>query len=127
MLFLLSRTRSNNTLRIRSFLSSHSLAILLLLILPIVYLPLTLAAQQKQEIRQQAATKWIAARPILPSGLDSSWHLVFNDEFNGKTLDSTRWITNTGRRGICSSVDVGGIACFDASAISVSNGNVQIE
>ena len=114
-------------MRIRTLLSSRSFEILLLLVLLIVYPLLALSSQQKQEIRKQATTTPNATRPILPPGLDSSWHLVFDDEFNGRALDSTRWITNAGRGGTCTSVDVGGVACFDSSAISVSSGNVHIE
>jgi len=116
-------------MRIRTLLSSHSLEILLLLVLLIILplLVLFLFSQQKQEIRKQAATTRHASGSVLPSGLDSSWHLVFDDEFNGRTLDSSKWITNAGRGGTCTSVDVGSVACFDSSAISVSNGNVRIE
>jgi beta-glucanase (GH16 family) len=101
--------------------------ILLLLVLLINHPLISLSSQQKQEFRQAAATTLHAPGPILPSGLDSSWHLVFDDEFNGRTLDSTRWITNAGRGGKCTSVDMGGVACFDSSAITVNNGNVHIE
>ena len=114
-------------MRIRTLLSSHSLDRLLLFVLLLVYPFISLSSQQKQEIRQQATATRNTTGPILPSGLDSSWHLVFDDEFNSRTLDSTKWITNAGRGGKCTSVDVGGIACFDSSAISVNNGNVHIE
>src|SRR5947209_13694270 len=114
-------------MRIRTLLFSHSFEILLLLVLLIVHPLPALSTQQRQEIRQQAATARHASEPIWPPGVDSSWHLVFDDEFNSRTLDSTRWITNAGRGGTCTSVDVGGVACFDSSAISVSNGNVHIE
>ena len=80
----------------------------LLLVLLIVYPPIPLPSQQKQEKRQQATAIRNITGPILPSGLDSSWHLVFDDEFNSRTLDSTKWITNAGRGGTCTSVDVGG-------------------
>jgi len=99
--------------RIRTFLSSHSMEIRLLLVLLIVYPFISLSSPQKQEIHQQAAPTRNTTGPILLSGLDSSWHLVFDDEFNSRTLDSTKWITNAGRGGKCTSVDVGGIACFD--------------
>ena len=95
-------------MRIRTFLSSHSMEIRLLLVLLIVYPPIPLPSQQKQEKRQQATAIRNITGPILPSGLDSSWHLVFDDEFNSRTLDSTKWITNAGRGGTCTSVDVGG-------------------
>ncbi|MBV9229153.1 MAG: glycoside hydrolase family 16 protein [Chloroflexi bacterium] len=114
-------------MRIRTLLSSHAFELLLLLVLLIVYSILVLSSQQQPEIRRQAATKRNATRPILPAGLDSSWHLVFDDEFNGGTLDTGKWITNAGRGGKCTSVDVDGIACFDSSAISVSDGNLHIE
>ena len=80
----------------------------LLLVLLIVYPPIPLPSQQKQEKRQQATAIRNITGPILPYGLDSSWHLVFDDEFNSRTLDSTKWITNAGRGGTCTSVDVGG-------------------
>src|SRR5256714_272876 len=114
-------------MRIRTFLSSPSMEIRLLLVLLIVSPPTPLSSKQKQENRQQATAIRNITGPILPSGLDSSWHLGFDDEFNSRTLDSARWITNAGRGGKCTSVDVGGIACFDSSAISVHNGNVHIE
>jgi len=113
-------------MRIRTLFSSLSIGILVLLVLLIVH-PLSLFSRQKQEIRRQTTTTQKTPDPHLPAGLDSSWHLVFDDEFSGGTLDSTKWITNAGRGGTCTSVDVGGAACFDASAISVSNGNVHIE
>ena len=53
--------------------------------------------------------------------------LIFDDEFHSTTLDTSKWITNAGRGGVCTSVDVGGIACFDPQAVSVSNGSAHIE
>jgi beta-glucanase (GH16 family) len=126
ILSLLCRFLSSFIMRIRTLLSSHTFEMLLLVLL-IVHMLLDLPSQQRQVIHQQTAPIWHATEPILPPGLDSSWHLVFDDEFNGRTLDSTKWITNAGRGGTCTSVDVGGAACFDSSAISVSNGNVHIE
>jgi beta-glucanase (GH16 family) len=107
---------------------------ILLLGVLLVELPLTIFFSRHQHSQQHLAT--VTASPtapltnatLLPPGLDSSWHLVFDDEFQGTTLDSSKWITTANRPGsACRSVDVGGIACFDPSAISVSNGAVHIE
>lgn len=63
----------------------------------------------------------------LPPALDTSWKMVFSDDFIGTSLDSTKWVADSERGKVCENVDPGGAACFDPSAVSVSQGNASIE
>lgn len=106
---------------------------LLLLGVLLVELPLTVfLSRQHQQTLQPAATATSSAitnaNATWPPGLDRSWHLVFDDEFQGATLNTGKWITGANRPGsTCTTVDSGGIACFDQSAVHVDNGAVHIE
>ncbi len=107
------------------------LGILLLGVIQLV-IPLTIfVIQHRQHAPEHTAIAIVTpslSKTALSSNLDSSWHLVFDDEFQGTTLDASKWITNANRPGgSCTTVDTGGIACFDQSAIRVGNGAVQIE
>jgi beta-glucanase (GH16 family)/lysophospholipase L1-like esterase len=60
----------------------------LLLILPITILVL----QDRQTVNQQAATPDPASGNPAPNGPTGEYHLVFSDEFNGTSLDLSKWI-----------------------------------
>lgn len=62
--------------------------LVLLLVLPITVLVL----QERQTTQQKAAgVDPISGNPA-PNGPTGDWHLVFSDEFNGNTLDLSKWI-----------------------------------
>lgn len=64
------------------------ITVVLLLILPITILVL----QQRQTIKQEAAMVDPASGAPAPNGPTGSYHLIFSDEFNGTSLDLSKWI-----------------------------------
>ena len=71
------------------------------------------------------------ALDLLPaSGIAGPWHLIFNDEFNGSSLDLTKWSSGwrpAGTGGITGPIDItyGLDVCSDAQ-ITVANGAASI-
>ncbi|HEX9016730.1 MAG TPA: discoidin domain-containing protein, partial [Chloroflexota bacterium] len=64
-----------------------------------------------------------------PSGASGSWNLVFDDEFSGSTLDSTKWTTcypwanpSTG----CTNTGNNELEWYMPSGVSVSNGVLNL-
>ena len=105
----------------------HSLSgKLLTVFLIFLALSITIFMQHPRRVQGAASSTGIWKVYTIPIPVGYS-KLIFDDEFNGTTLDTSKWITNAGRGGVCTSVDVGGIACFDPQAVSVSNGSAHIE
>lgn len=61
---------------------------------------------------------------VEPAGIPGTWHVVFDDEFNGGSLDTSLW--STGWLGSGITADVSGIDCDDPSQVSVSGGSLQL-
>lgn len=68
-----------------------------------------------------------SANPI-PVGVIGSWDLKFQDEFNGTSLDKTKWNDNwLGNAGaITKPVNSAEIGAYDPAQVSVSGGNLQL-
>jgi beta-glucanase (GH16 family) len=59
-----------------------------------------------------------------PLGIPGSWQLVFDDEFDGFGLDTTRWSTGWMGAGITSAVNTLEPVCYDPAQVAVANGNL---
>ncbi len=69
------------------------------------------------------------APPALPVGIPGSWHLVFNDEFNGTKLDTTKWTptwVGCTTNGISTPVNVAEFDAYDPAQVSVANGVLSL-
>ncbi len=71
-----------------------------------------------------SAAKSSAAAGLQPAGMPGNWHLVFDDEFTGGSLDTARWSTGWLGDGITS--DVSGTDCDDPNQVSVSDGSLAL-
>jgi len=75
------------------------------------------------------ATGLAAAQPV-PYAFPGTWHLIWSDEFNGKSLDLTKWqpnwfgATNTS---ITQGVDSSEGQCFDPANVHEGNGMLQLK
>lgn len=73
-----------------------------------------------------AATPSVATAPV-PTGVSGSWHLIFDDEFNGSALNTQYWSTGWFGSGI-----TGGISgasepeCYDPSHVVEANGALDL-
>jgi beta-glucanase (GH16 family) len=65
---------------------------------------------------------------ILPvGGIAGPWHLIFDDEFNGSTLDTTKWAKGWFGTGVTVPVNLADdLSCEDPAQVSVTNGALQI-
>jgi beta-glucanase (GH16 family) len=57
---------------------------------------------------------------IVPIGQTGNWRLVFRDEFNGSTLDTSKWTSGWFGTGISGPVNSSETACYDSSQVSVA-------
>ena len=63
----------------------------------------------------------------MPVGDPGSWHLVFDDEFNGSGLDSSKWSTGWFGSGITGGVGgTGENDCYDPAQAVVSGGELDL-
>src|ERR1035437_10116074 len=83
-------------------------------------------------IRHNLANRLMGlALNVLPAGgIAGPWHLIFNDEFNGSSLDATKWSQGyepPGLAGITGPVNgTNGLDVCDASLVTVANGALSI-
>ena len=94
-----------------------------LLLLPLILLALT-AIQGRQQIQQASA-----ASPQ-PVGQTGNWNMIFDDEFNGTSLDLTKWKPQedwyTGpANGVLRPVNTAETAAYDPAQNIVSGGTLQ--
>lgn len=61
-----------------------------------------------------------------PEGMPGTWRLVFDDEFNGDSLDTARWSTGWLATGITPDVSNLGIDCDDPRQVAVSGGALRL-
>jgi len=64
--------------------------------------------------------------PAAPAGLPGSWHLAFDDEFNGSSLDTSKWSTGWFGSGITSGISASEPECYDPSHVAESNGELAL-
>lgn len=64
-----------------------------------------------------------AVQPIGPGG---SWKLTFQDEFNGTSLNTSKWATGWFGSGITGPINSSEQECYDPGQVSVSGGTLNI-
>ncbi len=70
-----------------------------------------------------------SASTVLPYGKTGNWQLVFNDEFNGTSLDLNKWQPNwlgPSATAITKPVNSDEVSCYDPNQVSVSGGNLVL-
>jgi beta-glucanase (GH16 family) len=67
-----------------------------------------------------------AAAPVRPLGERGRWHLVFDDEFGGSALNTSKWSTGWFGRGITGGVKSDEPDCYDPRQVVVSGGELQL-
>ena len=68
----------------------------------------------------------VGAVPAAPAGLPGSWHLAFDDEFNGSSLDTSKWSTGWFGSGITGGILASEPECYDPSHVVQSNGELDL-
>ncbi|GAB7187743.1 beta-glucanase GH16 family [Kitasatospora sp. Ki12] len=70
------------------------------------------------------------AAAAMPTGIPGDWHLVFEDEFDGGSLDRAKWSTGSPDAahpdGVTAPVNTKELDCYDASQVSVRDGLLRI-
>ncbi len=67
------------------------------------------------------------APPPQPAGdPPGPWHLKFDDEFNGRSLDTARWSTGWLAQGITQPVNSSELECYDPARVGVSAGTLNL-
>lgn len=61
-----------------------------------------------------------------PKGAPGAWTVVFDDEFTGSTLDTSKWSTGWFGTGITGPVGASEPAYYDPARVTVSGGNLRI-
>jgi beta-glucanase (GH16 family) len=61
-----------------------------------------------------------------PVGAPGTWHSIFDDEFNGTTLDTSKWSTGWLSPGITAPVNSSELECYDPSQVTVANGELDL-
>jgi beta-glucanase (GH16 family) len=61
-----------------------------------------------------------------PLGVSGRWHLVFDDEFSGTSLDTRKWSTGWFGSGITGGVKSDEPDCYDPSQVAVSGGGLNL-
>jgi len=61
-----------------------------------------------------------------PPGDPSSWHTIFDDEFNGTSLDTSKWSTGWYGSGITAPVNAEELQCYDPNQVSVAGGELDL-
>jgi beta-glucanase (GH16 family) len=67
-----------------------------------------------------------AALPARPLGESGKWRLVFDDEFGGGALDTSKWSTGWFGRGITGGVRADEPDCYDPRQVAVSAGQLHL-
>jgi beta-glucanase (GH16 family) len=65
-------------------------------------------------------------RPVRPLGEQGSWHIAFDDEFQGSTLDTNKWSTGWFGSGITGGVKPNEPECNDPRQVVVSGGELHL-
>jgi beta-glucanase (GH16 family) len=73
-----------------------------------------------------AATPVVSASAAAPVGVPGSWKLKFSDEFNGTTLDTSKWSTGWLASGITKGANGAEEGCYDPKQVTVSGGNLNL-
>lgn len=63
-----------------------------------------------------------ASAPMQLGSPPGSWQLIFDDDFNGASLNTTDWSAGWIAPGITPPVNTGELECYDPSNVRVSNG-----
>ncbi len=66
------------------------------------------------------------AASVQPLGMAGTWNVVFDDEFNGPGLDTTKWSTGWFGSGITAGVNSAEDDCYDPAQVSVSGGSLGL-
>jgi beta-glucanase (GH16 family) len=67
------------------------------------------------------------ATPLLPAGKPAGpWHLKFDDEFNGRSLNTTQWSRGWLAQGITPPVNASELECYDPARVRVSDGTLHL-
>jgi beta-glucanase (GH16 family) len=66
------------------------------------------------------------ALPVRPLGESGKWRLVFDDEFGGSGLDTSKWSTGWFGRGITGGVKADELDCYDPRQVGVSGGELRL-
>jgi hypothetical protein len=64
--------------------------------------------------------------PPVPTGDPGSWTLLFDDEFDGSSLDTSKWSTGWFGSGITGPLGAGSLSCFDPAQVSVGSGELDV-
>jgi beta-glucanase (GH16 family) len=67
-----------------------------------------------------------SASGVRPVGIPGSWRLVFDDEFGGSKLDTTRWSTGWLAAGITPGVSDLEEDCDDPAQVAVADGTLEL-
>ena len=65
--------------------------------------------------------------PVLPTGVPGNWQLIFDDEFNGTSLNTADWSTGWFGSGV--TAGIGGASepeCYDPSHVVEANGELDL-
>jgi hypothetical protein len=61
-----------------------------------------------------------------PIGVAGSWHSIFDDEFTGSTLHTSKWSTGWFGSGITPPVGSSELQCYDPNQVAVTNGELDL-
>ena len=61
-----------------------------------------------------------------PIGVPGSWHSIFDDEFTGTALDTSKWSTGWLSPGITAPVGSSELECYDPNQVTVANGELDL-
>ncbi|MQS15217.1 glycoside hydrolase family 16 protein [Streptomyces kaniharaensis] len=69
-----------------------------------------------------------ASRSVMPLGIPGDWHLVFEDEFDGTSLDTAKWSTGNpfAPGAIAPPVNDKELDCYDAAQVAVRDGMLHV-
>jgi beta-glucanase (GH16 family) len=73
-----------------------------------------------------AAIALRTGRAPVPNGDRGNWHLVFDDDFNGTSLDQAHWSTGWFGSGVTWPVNPTVPECFDPRRVSVRGGSLNV-
>lgn len=61
-----------------------------------------------------------------PTGPGGQWKVVFDDEFNGSALDTSKWTPGWFGTGVTPGVNAAELDCYDSAQVGVSGGNLNL-